>query len=45
MLDFDWLFQNNNSKSLIGMLADHSNTRVYTRNSIKAFITLMWKEY
>lgn len=38
VIDFDFLFENNNSTNLIGILSTRANRRVLTRKSIKAFI-------
>ena len=44
VLDFDFLFQNENSNSMITVLSK-ANSKVLTRKSIKAFVKLMWQEY
>ena len=44
-LDFDWLFQNDNCKTLLEVLANDANSIVLTRHSIKVFVELMWEYY
>ena len=38
VIDFDFLFENNNSTNLIAILSSQANRRVLTRQSIKAFV-------
>ena len=42
VLDFDFLFQNENSISIINILS-FANSQVLTKKSIKAFVKLMWQ--
>lgn len=44
-LDFDWLFENDNAKTLLDLLANDANSIVLTRHSIKVFVELMWEYY
>lgn len=44
-LDFDWLFENENAKTLLQLLASDANSSTLTRKSIKIFIELMWEHY
>ena len=45
MHDFDWLFENDNAKTLITMLSTNENPLVLTTKSITMFINVVWKEY
>ena len=42
VIDFDFLFQNDNSVTLIQILAGLESNKILTRSSIKAFVGLMW---
>jgi len=44
-LDFDWLFVNDNCKTMLEILANDANSMVLTRHSIKIFVELMWEYY
>ena len=46
IIDFDFLFFNQNSVQMIEILASESaNVRALTRASIKSFVRLMWRKY
>lgn len=44
-LDMDWLFENNNAKRMIEVLAKADNHSVLTSKSIKIFLNFMWNDY
>lgn len=44
-LDMDWLFENDNAKILIELLANDANSAVLTEKTISTFIQLMWAKY
>ena len=44
-LDFDWIFDENNAKVLLGLLATEANNNALTKKSIKIFIDLMWSKF
>ena len=44
-LDFDWLFEGDNAKTLLRVLANDANDFALTQRSIKVFIELMWSHY
>ena len=41
----DWLFENDNAKILIALLANDANSAVLTQRTISIFISLMWEHY
>jgi hypothetical protein len=41
-LDFDWIFEENNAKVLLRLLATEANNNALVKKSIKIFIDLMW---
>ncbi len=45
VIDFDFLFMNDNSVTLIKILSSLQSNQILTKSSIKAFIGLMWTEY
>ena len=45
MHDFDWLFENGNTTTLIMMLAQNENPLVLTTKSISMFINVVWEQY
>lgn len=44
-LDFDWLFEGENAKSLLTLLSTEANNACLTKKSIKTFVDLMWSYY
>lgn len=44
-LDFDWLFENDNAKVMVQLLASEANNVTLTKKTIKVFIELMWDTY
>ena len=44
-LDFDWLFDGDNAKTLLRVLANDANDFALTQRSIKMFIELMWSHF
>ena len=45
-LDFDWLFENDNAKTLLDILGGEDvNREVLTEKSIKIFVEKMWEFY
>lgn len=44
-LDLDWIFDGENSKILLSVLASEANNSALTKKSIKIFVDLMWSKY
>lgn len=44
-IDFDWIFYGENAERLIGMLAEDASDAVFTKKSIRMFISIMWENY
>ena len=44
-IDFDWVFEGNNCKTLIKLLANKSDSKMLATKSIRSFIMLMWNKY
>jgi hypothetical protein len=44
-LDLDWIFNGDNAKILLKILASDANNAVLTKKTIKIFIDLMWSKY
>ena len=44
-MDFDWIFEEDNAKTLLRILANDANDAALTMRSIKIFIDLMWSHY
>ena len=44
-LDFDWIFEHDNAKILLAVLANDASDLALTRRSIRIFIQLMWSKY
>lgn len=44
-LDFDWIFECENAKTLLAILANDASDLALTRRSIRIFIQLMWSKY
>ena len=44
-LDMDWIFYEDNAKTLLEILSDSQNEKVLTKKSIRTFINFMWKYY
>ena len=44
-LDIDWIFDGENSKILLSVLASDANNAALTKKSIKIFVELMWGHY
>jgi hypothetical protein len=45
LLDFDWIFTNNNAATLIKILAETTNDEIFSCSQIRVFIEFMWKGY
>ena len=41
----DWIFFEDNAKTLLEILSESSNEKVLTQKSIRIFINFMWKYY
>lgn len=41
-LDFDWIFDEDNTENFVKLLNDKGSTQLYGQSSIKVFIELMW---
>lgn len=44
-LDMDWIFEGDNAKLLLHMLATQANNSALTKKSIRIFVDLMWSKY
>ena len=44
-LDLDWIFQGDNAKTLLKILASDANNAALTKKTIKIFVDLMWSKY
>jgi hypothetical protein len=44
-IDFDWIFYGDNAERLIGLLAEDAVDSVFTKKSIRMFISIMWENY
>ena len=44
-IDFDWVFEGNNCKTLIKLLAMKSESKLLATKSVRSFIMLMWHKY
>ena len=44
-LDLDWVFDGDNSKILLSVLASEANNAALTKKSIRIFVDLMWSKY
>ena len=42
MLDFDWLFKNENGKNLVLLLSETSNDALFGTTQIQTVIALLW---
>lgn len=45
VIDMDWIFREGNAKKLLGFLTKQTNSNIYTTNSIRVFIDLLWKKF
>jgi hypothetical protein len=45
MLDFDWVFVNNNAVYLIKTLANTENDKIFEQEQIRIFVEFMWRIY
>jgi hypothetical protein len=45
IIDLDWIFQGQNAKILIKLLADQNNSKIYVQRTINLFVSFMWKFY
>lgn len=45
LLDFDWIFTENNAATLIKILAETTNDEIFSCSQIRVFIEFMWKGY
>ena len=41
----DWIFEGDNAKLLLHMLATQANNSALTKKSIRIFVDLMWSKY
>jgi hypothetical protein len=44
-LDMDWIFEGDNAKILLDILASQANNSALTKKSIRIFVDLMWSKY
>ena len=44
-LDFDWIFQEGNCKTLLNLLAEEANNSALTTKTIRIFVAFMWSYY
>lgn len=44
-LDFDWIFEKGNCKTLLGMLAEDANNSALTTKTMRIFVAFMWSYY
>jgi hypothetical protein len=44
-LDLDWVFDGDNAKILLGVLANDANNSALTKRNIRIFVELMWSHY
>lgn len=44
-LDLDWIFDGDNAKILLSVLASEANNSALTKKSIRIFVDLMWSKY
>ena len=44
-LDLDWIFDGDNAKILLSVLASEANNSALTKKSIRIFVDLMWGKY
>jgi hypothetical protein len=45
LLDFDWVFVNNNGVYLIRTLAKTKNDKIFEQEQIRIFVNFMWGFY
>jgi hypothetical protein len=45
ILDFNWLFVEDNSANLLGALAETDNDEIFAQDQIRVFIDFMWQGY
>lgn len=45
MLDFDWVFENNNIKHFVTLLAQVENQSLFGAPQIEAFVEMLWPRY
>lgn len=44
-LDFDWIFDEDNAKVLLKLLATEANNMALVKKSIMIFVDLMWSKF
>lgn len=44
-IDFDWIFNGDNCKKMINILADNADSNVLVQKSVRVFINLIWTEF
>ena len=44
-LDFDWIFEGDNTERLIELLHREANDEVFNQFSIQVFLDLLWEHY
>jgi len=44
-VDFDWIFRDDNAKTLILLLTQFGRKKLYKAESLRIFIELMWQYY
>lgn len=45
ILDFDWVFEEDNTKKVLEILVNFGENKLFKQESIKSFIKLMWSYY
>lgn len=45
VVDFDWIFKEDNAKNLMILLTQQDNTKIFVQRSINIFISFMWEFY
>lgn len=45
LLDFDWLFTQNNAATLIKILAETANDEIFSCTQVRIFVDFMWNRY
>jgi hypothetical protein len=44
-IDFDWIFEGDNAKEFIMLLAYEARSKIYIQKSVRVFIKLIWDLY
>ena len=44
-VDFDWIFEGDNAKQFIMLLANNARSKIYIQKSVRVFISLIWERY